>query len=380
MTPFPEPIYVTRPVLPPLEEISATLAEVWRTAALTNWGALHNRLEERLRVYLGAPQFSLFNNGMTALLVAARALGLRGSVITTPFTFPATVHALAWTGIEPIFCDIDPVTMTLDPARIPEAIREDTSGILGVHVYGVPCDVHGIAGVAQRHGLKVLYDGAHAFGTRLDGTPVAVFGDATMFSFHATKLFHTAEGGALACTSPDLRVAIDRAKNFGILNQDEVGDLGLNGKMNELQAALGLAVLARVPDEIVKRRALTERYAANLAGVPGLQLVTYPASVESSYQYCVVRVDPEQFGCSRDDIWRELQKYNVFTRKYFNPLCSSYPSYRHLPSADPANLPVANRIVQEVLCLPIYGALAPDAVDRICEIVVSLHRVTVVPR
>jgi dTDP-4-amino-4,6-dideoxygalactose transaminase len=374
MTPFPEPIYVTRPVLPPVDDIAARLREVWASGWLTNGGAQHERLEAALAGYLGAPHFSLFTNGTIALLTAIRALALRGSVVTTPFTFPATPHVLAWSGIEPIFCDIDSETLTLDPAAVERSIRPDTGAILGVHVYGTPCDVQAFDEIASRRGLKVVYDGAHAFGTRVNGIDVARFGDVTMFSFHATKLFHTAEGGALACRDPRVKVAVDRLKNFGILNQDEVAVAGINGKMSELQAVMGLAVLPYVAKEIETRSAIAARYASNFAGTPGLRLVRPPEAVESSSQYCVVRIDPDTFGCSRDDVYTALQKYNVFTRKYFNPLCSSYPSYRHLPSASPSNLPVATRVVREVLCLPIYGALPLDAVDRISEMLMAVPR------
>jgi dTDP-4-amino-4,6-dideoxygalactose transaminase len=367
-------VYVTRPVLPPVDEIAARLHDVWASGWLTNCGTQHDRLEAALAKYLGAPHFSLFTNGTIALLSAVRALELRGSVVTTPFTFPATPHVLAWSGVEPIFCDIDPETLTLDPAAAERSIREDTTAILGVHVYGTPCDVHAFDALGSRRGLKVIYDGAHAFGTRVHAVEVARFGDATMFSFHATKLFHTAEGGALACRTPQLKTAVDRLKNFGILNQDEVAVAGINGKMSELQAVLGLTVLPRVPAEIEKRRAIAARYAANFAGTAGLRLVRQPASVESSAQYCVVRIDADAFGCSRDEVYTALQKYNVFTRKYFHPLCSTYPGYRHLPSAAPSNLPVATRVVREVLCLPIYGALPLDAVDRISEMLLAVPR------
>jgi dTDP-4-amino-4,6-dideoxygalactose transaminase len=297
---------------------------------------------------------------------------LKGSVVTTPFTFPATPHALVWSGLTPIFCDIDPVRLTLDPAAVEAAIGRDTSAILGVHVYGVPCHVEALQQVADRHGLKLIYDGAHVFGTTIDGAGIGGFGDATMFSFHATKLFHTAEGGALSCATPELKRAIDHLKNFGILNQEEVDVPGINGKMNELQAALGLAVLEHVAAERDRRRAIVDRYRARLSGTAGLTLMPQLAGVSDSYQYFVVRIDPAGFGLTRDAVQERLKTYNVLTRKYFFPLCSEYPCYRELPSSSPANLPVAHRAAGEVLCLPLYGSLPLDAVDRICDLLLGL--------
>lgn len=374
LRPFDEPIYVTRPLLPPLEGFAARLGEVWASRWLTNAGAQHERLEAALAAYLAVPHLSLFANGTIALLTAIRALELSGSVVTTPFTFPATPHALVWAGLEPVFCDIDPDTLTLDPAAAEAALRSDTSAILGVHVYGIPCRVDALQALADRRGLRVIYDGAHAFGTTIGGRPIGTFGDATMFSFHATKLFHTAEGGALACRTAALKAACDLLKNFGILNQEEVDGPGINGKMNELQAALGLAVLELVPDEMAARRAIACRYRRHLANVPGLTPLAMPDGVTESLQYFVVRIDGERFGRSRDEVQAALRTYNVHTRKYFYPLCSEYPCYRRLESARPEWLPVAHRVVREVLCLPIYGTLPLEAVDRIAEMLLALRR------
>ena len=373
MTPFPEPIYVTRPLLPTLDDLRARLEPVWASQWLTNGGVQHERLERALGAFLRVPHLSLFNNGTIGLLTAIRALGLRGSVVTTPFTFPATPHALAWSGIEPVFCDIDPVTLTIDPAAAEASIRPDTTAILGVHVYGLPCAVDELARVAARHHLRLLFDGAHAFGTTIGGAPIGRFGDVTMFSFHATKLFHTAEGGALSTPHAELKQTFDHLKNFGILNQDEVDVPGINGKMNELQAALGLAVLDLVDAEVERRKAIAGRYRERLRGIDGIQMMSEPAGVQQSHQYFVIRIDAARFECSRDVVYTELQKYNVFTRKYFYPLCSDYPCYRGLPSAAPERLPVAHRAVREVLCLPIYGSLPLDAVDRICDMLTSLR-------
>jgi dTDP-4-amino-4,6-dideoxygalactose transaminase len=369
--PFPETIYVTRPLLPPLEAVTRRLAEIWSTQWLTNAGPQHDELEAAIRRYLDVRELSLFNNGTIALLCAIRALDLSGEVITTPFTFPATPHALSWSGITPVFADIDPIRLTLDPHRIEERITSKTTGILAVHVYGVPCDVEGLRSVAARHGLKLVYDAAHAFGVKLNGQSIGSFGDATMFSFHATKLFHTAEGGAIACADSALRHRIDRLKNFGIVNQEAVDAVGLNGKMNEMQAALGLAVLDCLADELAKRRSILDTYRRLLGDVPGVSMMPEIDGVDGSCQYCVIRVDAKMFGRSRDDLHAELKAYNVHTRKYFYPLCSDYPMYRSLPSSNPATLPVASTAVDEALCLPLYGALGLPAVEQICEIVVS---------
>ena len=371
--PFDEPIYVTRPLLPPLEALHARLAEIWSARWLTNAGEQHERLGRAIRDYLDVPEVSLFNNGTIALLAAVRALGMRGEVITTPFTFPATPHAISWSGATPVFCDIDPVTMTLDPARVEALITPKTTGILAVHVYGIPCDVVALQSIADRYGLKLVYDAAHAFGTRINGVGIGNFGDASMFSFHATKLFHSAEGGALTCGSAASREAFDHLKNFGILNQEEVDVVGINGKMNELQAALGLAVLDCVPDELRRRQAIIARYRERLGGMTGLTLMPEPPGVESSCQYFVVRIDRQAFGCSRDVVFERLKTYNVLARKYFYPLCTDYACYRELPSSAPGLLPVATEVVGQVLCLPLYGTLPLTAVDAICDMMAEIQ-------
>jgi dTDP-4-amino-4,6-dideoxygalactose transaminase len=370
--PFPEPIYVTRPLLPPLEDIQARLVDVWRSQWLTNGGDQHVELERALVERLGVEQLSLFNNGTIALLTAIRALDLAGEVITTPFTFPATPHALTWAGITPVFADIDPVRLTIDPCRIEALITPKTTAILGVHVYGVPCDVDALADIARRRNLRLLYDGAHSFDVRVNGRGIGTFGDVTMFSFHATKLFHTAEGGALACADAGLRHRFERLKNFGIAGQEIVESIGLNGKMNELQAALGLAVLDRMDTETARRRAILAIYEQRLAGLAGVTLMPDVPGVTGGCQYCAVRIDAAAFGHSRDEVHQTLKTYNVFARKYFFPLCSDYDCYRDLPSANPEQLPVARAAATQVLCLPLYGSLEHSAVHTICDILQSL--------
>jgi len=370
--PFETPIYVTRPLLPPLSALTARLEEVWATQQLTNIGAQHERLEAALRDRLGVRELSLFTNGTVALITAIRALRLTGEVLTTPFTFPATPHALSWSGITPVFCDVDPRTLTLDPHAVERAITPRTTGILAVHVYGAPCDVDALQAIADRHRLRIIYDAAHAFGTRVGGRGIGTFGDITMFSFHATKLFHTAEGGALACADPALKAKIDDLRNFGIHGPDRVEAIGLNGKMTELQAALGLCVLERVDAELAQRRRLLERYRDRLSSIDGVAWFHPPPTADDSCQYAVVRVDESRFGCSRDALQEGLRRYNVFTRKYFYPLCADYDCYRDLPSAAPARLPAASRAVREVLCLPLYGGLDPADADRICDMIVAV--------
>lgn len=371
---FATPIYVTRPVLPPLEEFSRRLADVWSAQWLTNAGPQHEALEAALCRHLGVERLSLFNNGTIALLTALRALQLSGDVITTPFTFPATPHSLSLNGLTPVFCDIDPVRMTIDPAQVEASITPRTTAILGVHVYGVPCDVDALHALASRHGLRIVYDAAHAFGTKLHGRPIGSFGDATMFSFHATKLFHTAEGGAIVCRDDAVRRRVDRLRNFGIVDQETVEDIGLNGKMNELQSALGLAVLDHLSEEIARRRMVLDEYRRRLADAPGVTFIPSVDGTESSYQYCVIRIDANAFGRSRDHVHEMLKSHNVFTRKYFFPLCTDYACYRELPSAAPSRFPVARQVVQEVLCLPIYGALPLAAVSTICDLILEYGR------
>jgi dTDP-4-amino-4,6-dideoxygalactose transaminase len=368
MKPFEKPIYVTRPMLPDLAEVDAEIRDIWQSQWLTNGGAKHQRLEEELKQVLKVPGLSLFNNGTIALIVAIQSLRLSGEVVTTPFTFPATPHVLPWNNITPVFCDIDEQTLTIDPRKLESMITPKTTGILGVHVYGMPCDVYGIQEIADRYGLRVIYDAAHAFGTEVDGTGIGNFGDISMFSFHATKLFHTLEGGALTFNAPPLKARIDLLKNFGIKNEEEVVMPGINGKMNEVQAAIGLINLKYIEAERARRQQVVEAYKKSLAGIPGIHVFSIPDTIRNSYQYFMIRVG-EEYGCTRDELHIKLKQYNVITRKYFYPLCSDYSCYNYLPSADPSNLPVAHKVVREVLCLPLYGALQPQEVEQICEII-----------
>jgi dTDP-4-amino-4,6-dideoxygalactose transaminase len=370
--PFDEPIYVTRPLLPPLAVYTAALEGVWERRWLTNQGALHDALERALSAHLRVPHLSLVNSGTTALLLAARALELSGEVITTPLTAPATVGALTWCGLTPVFADVHPATLTLDPAAVERAVTPETSAILGVHLYGIPCDVDGLRRIADRRGLHVVYDGAHAFGTEIHGEPVLRFGDATTLSFHATKLFNTAEGGAVVVRDPGLKRRIDLSRNAGIENEVSVVMPGINGKLSELAAALGLANLELVEAERRRRAEIADVYRSCLDGVAGLSCVEMPAHVRNNHQYFVVRIDPRRATISRDDLYERLKAFNVFARRYFYPLCSEMAAYAKLPSSAPERLPVAHGASREVLCLPLYGELGVARAERIAAIIAHL--------
>lgn len=362
------PILVTRPLMPELEDYHNNLEEIWESKWLSNGGAKHKKLESQLTEYLQAPNISLFNNGTTALMTAVQSLRLQGEVITTPFTFPATTHVLAWNNITPVFCDIDPVRLTIDPKKIERLITAKTSAILGVHVYGIPCHVQEIQDIADRHGLKVIYDGAHAFTTEHLGQPIANFGDITMFSFHPTKLFHTGEGGALVYNDNHLKQRIEYLKNFGIKNEEEVLLPGINGKMGELQAAMGLNVLPLVKEEQKKRSEIRAYYTEKLKDIPGISIITVPENTTSSEQYFCIRINESEFGASRDTVYERLKENNIMARKYFYPLVSDYPCYNSLASARSKYLPEATKAANEVLCLPFYGDLNKVQIKNIYQI------------
>jgi dTDP-4-amino-4,6-dideoxygalactose transaminase len=367
--PFQEPVYVTIPILPELASFVPLLEQIWQRHWLTNKGPMHDKLEEALCNYLGATHLSLVNNATMALLLASRGLNLSGEVITSPFTFPATPSSLTWSGITPVFADIDPVTMTLDPEAVERAITPATTGILGVHVYGIPCDVHALQAIGGRHHLRIVYDGAHAFGTQIDGVPISNFGDATIFSFHATKLFHTAEGGAVATRTRDLKENLDLLKNFGIRDEVTVSLPGINGKITELQAALGISMLEIIGKERAARAEIGEVYIARLKRLEGITCVVAPQNVRRSHQYFVIRVKRTAAGATRTVLYEKLKAFNVFTRRYFYPLCSEYKFYKELPSSRRENLKIAHAVADEVLCLPYYGALGVIGAERICDMI-----------
>lgn len=369
---FPSPILVTQALLPPLPAYVRELEQIWASRRLTNQGEYHEALERALEEFLGAPHCSLFCNGTIALVVALHALGLRGEVITTPFTFPATVQALHWTGLTPVFCDIEADTFNLNPAQVEGLLTPRTAAILPVHVYGNPCAVDELAAVAQRGGVPVVYDAAHAFGATYRGRALAAYGDMAMLSLHATKLFSTVEGGALVVRHEGLKRRIDQFKNFGIVDEDTVRGPGINGKLNELQAAFGLLQLGSVPKEMARRQRIAEVYRKRLAPVAGLGLPGEILGLERNHAYYPIVVDAAAYGMSRDELYVTLKRFNVFTRRYFYPLVTHDPAYRSAPSAAAERLPIAERMAQSVLCLPMYGELRLEAADRIGEIVAAL--------
>lgn len=330
-------------------------------------------LEAHLPSWLGGSFCVACCNGTIALQLALRSLDLSGEVITTPFTFPATVHAIEWNGLTPVFCDIDPDTYNLDPEIAAACITSRTSALVPVHVFGSPCDVTALEATAQRARLRVVYDAAHAFGVSHRGRPIGEWGDLAVFSFHATKLFHTAEGGAVVGTRDALARSLRLLRNFGIVSEDEVEGVGLNGKMSEIHAALGLAMLGAIEEEISGRGALSERYDASLAGLQGLRFQRISPETRRNYAYYTIEVDPDCFGVTRDELHAALQTEGIVTRKYLFPLCSRNTAYRDLPSAQPGRLPHAERLADRILSLPLYGEMPACDVDAIGDCIRTLQ-------
>lgn len=361
------PTYVTRPLLPPLEEFLPYLEEIWESEWLTNAGPFHQKLEKALAEYLGVKHLALFANGTIALVTALQCLRITGQVITTPYSFVATSHSLLWNSIEPVFVDIDPASCNLDPDRIEAAITPRTTAILPVHCYGNPCDVERIQRIADTYGLKVIYDAAHAFGVSYKGTSVLNFGDLSVLSFHATKTFNTFEGGAIVCPDAKTKQRIDYLKNFGFADEVTVVAPGINGKMNEIQAAFGLLQLRHVDAAILKRREIDHRYRTSLSTVAGIRCMPTPADTRRNHSYFPILVERD-YPMSRDELYDTLRQAGVFTRRYFYPLIADFPMYRGLPSAAPDLLPAARKIAGSVLCLPIYPTLPLEEVDRIVEL------------
>ena len=355
-------INVTRSVLPPLEEYMNEISSLWDSRWLTNMGEKHQTLERMLQEYFHAPNVTLFTNGHLALEGALSAFGLTGEVITTPFTFTSTTHAIVRNGLRPVFCDVDPETYTLDPAKLEALITPETSAIVPVHVYGTLCDVEAIEAVAKKHGLKVIYDAAHAFGVKKNGVSAACFGDASMFSFHATKVFHTVEGGCVVYRDAALREKLDHFKDFGLTN-GEIYEVGGNAKMSEFHAAMGICNLRRIESCIEARKKVVERYRCHLSGVPGLTLLKDQPGVESNYAYFPVVFDGSKY--TRDEAAERLAEQGIFARKYFFPLTNHCTAYGFRGD----ETPIAKHVSDHVLCLPLYPELAMEEVDRICEII-----------
>jgi dTDP-4-amino-4,6-dideoxygalactose transaminase len=367
-----KPLYVTQPSMPPLAEFTKYLEEIWESKWLTNNGQFHQQLEKELCGYLDVKHLSLFSNGTLALVTALQALRITGEVITSPFSFVATTHALWWNNIKPVFTDIDPENFNLDPGKIEAAITPKTTAILPVHVYGNPCDVEGIQHIADTYGLKVIYDACHTFGVTIRDQPVLNFGDLSVMSFHATKVYNTFEGGAIICRDEAMKKRIDLLKNFGFAGETTVIAPGINAKMNEVQSAFGLLQLKYVDQLIAKRKEIARQYREQLINIPGIKVFDDMPGVKHCYSYFPVLIDKNKFGKSRDDVYTELKKHNIYTRRYFYPLISQFPAYRGLESALPGKLPVAERITEEVLCLPIFPDLDSARFEFIIKKIKSL--------
>lgn len=365
-----KPVYVARPYLPPLGELQPYLESIWANHQLTNGGPFHRQFEDELCRYLGVEHASLFANGTLALVTALQALRITGEVITTPYSFVATAHSLLWNGIKPVFVDIDPHSLNLDPEGIEAAITPQTTAILPVHVYGRPCDTARIQSIADTYGLKVIYDAAHAFAVEDEGGSILRHGDLSILSFHATKVFTTFEGGAIVSPDAKTKQRIDYLKNFGFANEVTVVAPGINGKMNELQAAIGLLQLKHVDAQLQQRADIDRSYREVLSDIAGLRCLPPLLLKRYNYSYFPVLVGPE-FPVARDELYARLKAEGIFGRRYFYPLISDFPMYRSLPSAQEANLPVANGIARQILCLPIYPGLDPAVPERVAAICTS---------
>jgi len=361
-----KPIYVTQPSLPPLEEFIPYLQEIWDSKILTNNGPFHQKLEMELSEFLGVKHLALFTNGTIALVTALQALRISGEVITTPYSFVATAHSLLWNNIKPVFVDIDPTNCNLDPNRIEEAITPQTTAILPVHCYGNPCDVDRIQNIADTYGLKVIYDAAHAFGVNRNGKSILNHGDISVLSFHATKVYNTFEGGAIVCPDKKTKQRIDYLKNFGFADEVTITAPGINGKMNEFSAAIGLLQLKYVKDAIARRLEIETIYREGLSNTQGIALLDLPSNTERNASYFPILVKDDYF-LTRDELYDKLKSRGIFGRRYFYPLISSMPMYRGLESAKNEKLPNAVRIAQEILCLPIYPSLSNSDIELILD-------------
>ncbi|MFC0876139.1 DegT/DnrJ/EryC1/StrS family aminotransferase [Saccharicrinis sp. FJH2] len=362
-----EKILVTQPFLPPLEEVEPYLKQIWENKWLTNNGPFHKELEQKLADYMGVKHVALFSNGTLALLLALKALDIKGEVITTPYTFVATAHALLWNNLTPVFADVDPVYGNLDPVAVERAITDRTEAILPVHVYGNPCDVSGLQKLADKHNLKIIYDAAHAFGVKVNEKSIMQYGDLSVMSFHATKLFNTFEGGAIACHTDEMKNKIDHLKNFGFDGETTIIGTGINAKMNEFSAVMGLLQLNHFDDILCKRQTVAERYRKNLEGINGLRFMHEMSGVGHNNAYFPVFVG-NNYPLDRDTLYQTLKDQNIYGRRYFYPLISWLDSYRDLPSSNASNLPVAEKMAKQVICFPIYPDLNLDIVDLICDI------------
>ena len=363
-----KPILVTSPLLPDLQEFNLYLQQIWDSRWLTNNGSMHRKLEQALADYLGVEYISLFTNGTLPLITALQALGLKkGEVITTPYSFVATTHSIWWNGLTPVFVDVEPTTGNIDPSKIEAAITPDTVAIMPVHVYGQPCDDERIYAIAKSHDLKVIYDAAHAFGVRKEGKSVLNWGNISTISFHATKVYGTVEGGALICHSAEMKYHIDNLKNFGFRGETTIVAPGINGKMDEVRAAFGLLNLKQVDAAIDKRRKIATQYRDAIDRIAGLTYLPEQPNVRYNHGYFPIFVNEEKYGMSRDALYEKLKANNIFGRRYFYPLISTLSPYKDHTSAAPANLPVATKMANEVLCLPMHHILSEEDVKRVIE-------------
>jgi dTDP-4-amino-4,6-dideoxygalactose transaminase len=370
--PFEKPIYVTRPFLPPLADFTQGLQEIWDNEWLTNNGPVLQRFQKELCQYFDTQNLCLFSNGTLALQIALQGMQLSGEVITTPFTFVATSHALRWNNIQPVFVDIEPDHYTLDPEKVEAAITPQTTAILAVHVYGYPCKLQELADIACRHNIKLLYDAAHAFDVKVDGKSIGHYGDLSMFSFHATKLYHSLEGGMLMFSESGHKKVFDCLKNFGLENDLEISAVGTNAKMNEIQALMGLQVLQHVDGIIERRKQVDTLYRKRLAEIPGIHVPALPPqNIQFNYAYFPIEIDTAKFGMTRDQFHSALQRYNVFSRRYFYPIIPDFACYRSLPVKDP--LTIARSVSQRILTLPIYDSLSLEDANRICDCIEHIH-------
>ncbi len=366
-------IYVTKPFLPPLEEFTEGLKEIWDSHWLTNRGPLVRRYEQILSEYFDTHNICLFNNGTLALQIGLQGMGISGEVITTPFTFVATTHALYWNKIRPVFVDIEPHYYTIDPNAVEAAITPWTTAILAVHVYGYPCQLDALADIARRHNLRLIYDAAHAFGVKVDGKSICHYGDMSMFSFHATKLYHSIEGGMLTFKEDGLKNTFNYLKNFGFKNETEVVMPGTNAKMNEFQALMGMLILRYIDGIIEKLHKIDTIYREQLKDIPGIKFPPLlPENITYNHAYEPVEIIEDEFGMSRDTLYEELKKYNVYCRRYFYPLVCDYACYQNISVTDP--LIVSRQVAKRILTLPIYDDLAIRDVEIICETIKNLHK------
>lgn len=358
-------ILVTRPFLPPLEEFHKYLEQIWDSKWLTNNGQFHKQLEEALCDYLGVRYVSLFSNGTLALITALQALRITGEVITTPFSFVATAHSLLWNNNKPVFVDIEPETYNINPEKIEAAISPQTTAIMPVHVYGNPCNTEAIQEIADIYNLKVIYDAAHAFGVTVQGESILNFGDLSVLSFHATKVYNTFEGGAIICHDEKMKRHIDDLKNFGFRGETTVVAPGINAKMNEIQAAFGLLQLEYVDKAISQRSTIARIYRKGLAGIKGISFMEELQGVRYTYPYFPILIDKEAYGISRDELYEYMKANNIYGRRYFYPLITNLPTYKRLSSSAVENLPIANRVAERVICLPIYPDLKQDQIKQV---------------